>query len=314
MQINRRRVLELSGYALTGSLFSASLARAAEEMKTLHLLASVGKPAIAWTVLDVLRPGLQQALKGPVVVQAVTGHDGLDALHEVQQAGADEPRLFGTGVMSTQYAWRVAKADVRLESLMPIAKVTNGFSLTLFAKQGSALKSWADLASAPKPLKLSSLQRHTAAYFAVLMVERKGGLAPDVVFHDTIGEVIDDVTAGRSPLGVANTTLVATKQDQLQPIITFGAQRNAMLSQTPTFAEVTGDSKLAYTESIGVFASPKLDPALADRLIKAFMVAGNDMSVQGMAEAAHLPLAVSGPEILTETMARNEGVLKRVLE
>ncbi len=30
------------------------------------------------------------------------------------------------------------------------------------------------------------------------------------------------------------------------------------------------------------------------------------MSVQGMAEAANIPLAVSGPEILTETMARNE--------
>jgi len=313
MKINRRTVLGVSGYALAGSLMSARLALAAAEMKTLHLLASVGKPSIAWTTLDVLRPGLQQALKGEVVIQAVTGHDGLDALHEVLQAGAEEPRLFGTGIMSTQYAWRIVKADVRLESLTPIAKATNGFSLTLFAKQGSALKSWADLASPPKPLKLSSLQRHTAAYFAVLMVERKGGLAPDVVFHDTIGEVIEDVMTGRSPLGVANTSLVATKQGQLQPIVTFGAQRNMMLSQTPTFAEVTGNPKLAYTESIGVFASPKLDPALANRLTKAFMAAGSDMSVQGMAEAANIPLAVSGPEILTETMARNEGVLKHVL-
>jgi len=314
MQINRRRVLELSGYALTGSLLSARLAQAAAEMKTLHLLASVGKPSIAWTTLDVLRPGLQRALKGEVVIQAVPGHDGLDALHEVLQAGAEEPRLFGTGIMATQYAWRIVKADVRLEGLTPIAKATNGFSLTLFAKQGSALKSWADLASAPKPLKLSSLQRHTAAYFAVLMVERKGGLAPDVIFHDAIGEVIDDVMAGRSALGVANTTLVAMKKDQLQPIVTFGAQRNTMLSQTPTFAEVTGNAKLAYTESIGIFASPKLDPVLADRLTKAFIAAGSDMSVQGMAEAANIPLAVSGPDTLIETMERNEGALKRVLE
>ena len=69
------------------------------------------------------------------------------------------------------------EADVRLESLTPIAKATNGFSLTLFAKRGSPLTSWADLAGAAKPLKLSSLQRQTAAYFAVLMVERKGGLS-----------------------------------------------------------------------------------------------------------------------------------------
>jgi tripartite-type tricarboxylate transporter receptor subunit TctC len=314
MTINRRTLLGVSGYALAGSLLSARLARAAAEMKTLHLLTSVGKPVISWTTLDVLRPGLQQDLKKEVVLRAVPGHDGLDALHELLQAGAEEPRLFGAAVMATQYAWRIIKAEVRLEGLMPIAKVTNGFSLTLFAKQGGALKSWADLASAPKPIKVSSLQRHTAAYFAVLMMERKGGLAPDVTFREAIGEVIDDVMAGRSPLGVANTTLVAMKQGQLQPIVSFGAQRNAMLSQTPTFAEVTDNPKLAFTESIGVFASPKLDPALANRLTKAFMAAGGDISVQGMAEAANIPLAVSGPEILTETMARNEGVLKRVLE
>ena len=82
-------------------------------------------------------PGFQRALKGEVVIQAVTGHDGLDALREVLQAGAEEPRLFGTGVMSTQYAWRVLKADVRLESLTPIAKATNGFSLTLFASKAA---------------------------------------------------------------------------------------------------------------------------------------------------------------------------------
>jgi tripartite-type tricarboxylate transporter receptor subunit TctC len=314
MQINRRWVLELSGYALTGSLLPAGLALAAAEMKTLHLLTSVGKPVISWTTLDVLRPGLQQDLKKEVVLRAVPGHDGLDALHELLQAGAEEPRLFGAATMATQYAWRIIKADVRLEGLTPIAKVTNGFSLTLFAKQGGAPTSWADLAGAPKPLKVSSLQRHTAAYFAVLMMERKGGLAPDVTFRESIGEVIDDVMTGRSPLGVANTSLVASKKDQLQPIVTFGAQRNAMLSQTATFAEATGNPKLAFTESIGVFGAPNLDPALADRLTKAFMAAGSDMSVQGMAEAANIPLAVSGPDTLTETMERNEGVLKRVLE
>ncbi|HEY8015260.1 MAG TPA: hypothetical protein VIE35_05490, partial [Dongiaceae bacterium] len=101
--------------------------------------------------------------------------------------------------------------------------------------------------------------------------------------------------------------------DQLQPIVSFGAARNSMLSQTPTFAEATGNPKLAFTESIGVFASPKLDPALATRLTKAFMVAGNDTDVLGMAEAGNIPLAVNGPEVLAETMKRNEEVLAQVL-
>ena len=129
----------------------------------------------------------------------------------------------------------------------------------------------------------------------------------------TLGEVIDDVTAGRSALGIASTSTVAKHLDQLQPIVSFGAQRNMMLSATPTFAEVTGNAKLAFTESIGAFASPKLDPALAARLTKAFTAAGNDMDVQGTAEAGNIPLAVNGPEVLAETMKRNEEVLKRVL-
>jgi len=86
-----------------------------------------------------------------------------------------------------------------------------------------------------------------------------------------------------------------------------------MLSETPTFAEVAGNPKLAFTESIGVFASPNLAPALAARLTKAFMSAGNDMTVGSMAEAANIPLAVDGPEILVETMKRNDRVLSELL-
>ena len=174
------------------------------------------------------------------------------------------------------------KTDVRLEDMLPIAKLTNGFSGTLFAKRGSPLTTWADLAAAKTPLKLSSPPRQTAAYIAVLMMQREGALSTEAVMRVTLGEVIDDVTAGRSALGIASTSTVAKHLDQLQPIVSFGAQRNMMLSATPTFAEVTGNAKLAFTESIGVFASPKLDPALAARLTKAFMAAGNDMDVQGI--------------------------------
>ncbi len=107
--------------------------------------------------------------------------------------------------------------------------------------------------------------------------------------------------------------MVAKHLDELQPIVGFGAARNMMLSQTPTFAEVMGNAKLAFTESIGVFASPKLAPAIAARLTEAFMVAGNDMDVQGMADAENIPLAVNGPEVLADTMKRNDEVLARVL-
>ena len=37
-------------------------------------------------------------------MQTITGHDGLDAIHEVLEPRDDETRLFGTGIMATQYA------------------------------------------------------------------------------------------------------------------------------------------------------------------------------------------------------------------
>ena len=71
------------------------------------------------------------------------------------------------------------------------------------------------------------------------------------------------MSAGRSALGIIPTNLITKQLDRLQPIVSFGAKRNAVLNKTPTFAEVTGNPKLAFTESVGVFASPKLAPAVA---------------------------------------------------
>ncbi len=185
--------------------------------------------------------------------------------------------------------------------------------MTIFAKHGDPLTTWTDLVAAKAPLKLSSLQRQTATYIAVLMAQRKGARSAEDTMRDTLGEVIDDVTAGRSALGIANTGTVAKHLDELQPIVSFGAQRNMMLSGTPTFAEAMGNPKLAYTESIGVFAAPKLAPDIAARLTQAFMAAGNDSDVLAMAEAGNIPLAVSGPEVLVDAMKHNEEVLARVL-
>jgi len=313
MNIDRRAVLRVAGYGLAASLAPLRLALAAAEIKSLRLIDPLAKPSMAWTALDLVRPAVKRNLGCEVVAQTIPGHDGFDAVHAVLEASGDETRVLGTGVMATQYAATLVKTDVRLEDLMPIAKLTNGFSMTFFAKRGGPLTTWVDLVAAKTPLKLSSLQRQTATYIAVLMAQRKGALSAEAVMRDTLGEVIDDVTAGRSAVGVANTNTVAKHLDELLPIVSFGAQRNMMLSGTPTFAEVTGNAKLAFTESIGVFASPKLAPDIAARLTQAFLAAGNDMDVLGMAEAGNIPLAVSGPEVLADTMKRNQDVLARVL-
>ncbi|HXU58156.1 MAG TPA: hypothetical protein VN710_05360, partial [Verrucomicrobiae bacterium] len=225
MNVDRRAVLRVGGYGLAASLAPLRLALAAAEIKTLRLIDPLSKPSMTWTVLDLLRPAVQRNLGCEVVAQTISGHDGFDAIHAALESPGDETRLVGTGVMATQYAARLMKTDVRLEDMLPIAKLTNGFSGTLFAKRGSHLATWADLAAAKTPLKLSSPPRQTAAYIAVLMLQREGTLSTEAVMRITLGEVIDDVTAGRSALGIASTSMVAKHLDQLQPIVSFGAQR-----------------------------------------------------------------------------------------
>ncbi len=313
MTLHRRTVLGLSGYALAASLAPVRLALAATELKALRLIEPLGKPSVVWTVYDILRPALQQQLKIGVAAETISGNDGFDAIRAALEPQADATRLFGSEVMGTQYAEQVVKTDIRLEDLLPIAKLTNGFSVALFAKQGSPLKTWAELAAAATLLKVSSVERATAAYVAELMVERKGGLATEVTRRETIGEVVEDVTAGRTALGIIPTNLIANRLDRLQPIVSFGAKRNAILNKTPTFAEVTGNPKFAFTESVGVFAAPKLAPAIAADLTNAFIAAGNDLDVADRVEAENIPLAINGPDILIETMKRNERLLRRIL-
>jgi len=56
-----------------------------------------------------------------------------------------------------------------------------------------------------------------------------------------------------------------------------------------------------------------LAPGLATDLTNAFIAAGNDLDVADRVEAENIPLAINGPEILTETMKYNEGKLRRIL-
>jgi tripartite-type tricarboxylate transporter receptor subunit TctC len=184
--------------------------------------------------------------------------------------------------------------------------------VTLFTKRDGQLKTWSDL-TALKPLKVCSLERGTAAFVAEQMVGSKGGIPIEVTTHDVIPGIVEDVMSGRCAAGIVSTNFLIERLDQLQPIVSFGAARNGMLGETPTFAEVTGKPKLAFTESIGVFASPTIDPAVAAVLTKAFLAAGQEREVLDGAEAKMLPLAIGTPEVLIETMKRNERLLAEIL-
>jgi tripartite-type tricarboxylate transporter receptor subunit TctC len=271
MRLDRRSVFGLSGGALLTGLVPR-LVRA-QQMQRLRLIEPQGRPSFIWGMFFLLRPGLQQLLNCNVGLQTIPGLDFFEAIHAVLQSSDDDVGLVGAEIMSTQYS---EKTDIRLEDMTPIAKLMNGFSVALFTRRGGP-QTWAQLAAAKRTIQLSTQGYATATYIAALMMQRKGRLPIHINLRRTIDQVISDVSSGQTDVGLLPTIIVA--QDQFQPILTFGAEKSAMLNGFPTFADVTGNPKLSFTESIGVFGSPRLSPDLASRLTNAFILAGNNPDV-----------------------------------
>ncbi len=314
--LSRRNVLLAAGAGLTVGPMVARTTRADGLIPALQLVEPLGTPSVVWTAFNLLQPALQTILQCPVEVKTVTGNDGLKALQTVLEPSPGAVRLYGGPVMSVQYLEKTSGyGAVKLEDMVPIAKLSNGFSVALFTTQKSPLTSWSDAVEAANsaPLAVSCLERATAAYLAKLILERKAGLAMDVTLRDTLGEVFDDVQSGRAAAGILPTAFIARDRDGLRGLLTFGAQRNAILTDTPTYAEVSGQRKLAFTESIAALGAPGLDTPVATRLTDAFMTAGQDPTILQSQESALFPVVVNGPEILRGTLARDERVLDRVL-
>jgi Uncharacterized protein conserved in bacteria len=257
MKLDRRAVLGLSGYALAAKPDAArGLAGGDDEQ-----LAAVPTGGKAIPLLGHLRSSPPRPAAAPELpgrLQTVPGQGGFDAIHAVLQTNDQDVGLVGVDVMASQYG---AKTDIRVENMTPIAKLMNGYSVTLFTTRGNPLRTWAQIRAA-KPLRVSSPAPASAAYLAALMLQRKGHISAKITPRGSIGEVIGDVNSGQAAVGILPTVMVATNQDQFQAILSFGAERSAMLTNIPTFAEATGDPKLAFTDSIGVFGSPRWTRAL----------------------------------------------------
>ena len=312
---SRRKLLLAAAVGLALPV-AARAGRAAGGIAALELVEPLGKPSVIWTAFSLLQPVLQGILQCPVEVRTVTGEDGLKALRAALEPSEGAVRLFGGPIMAVQSTERGAGyGEVRLESMVPIAKLSNGFSVALFTTQKSPLTSWGDAVEAAKkaPLAVSCLQRATAAYLAKLILERKAGLAMAVTLRDTLGEVFEDVKSGRAAAGILPTAFIERDQSGLRGLLSFGAERNAVLTDTPTYAEASGQRKLAFTESVAALGAPGLDRSVASRLTEAFLTAGQDPTILQSQESALFPVVVNGPEILRETLARDERVLDRIL-
>jgi len=148
-----------------------------------------------------------------------------------------------------------------VERLVPVAKVTNGYSTALITGATSGLKSWADVVPAARGrgLALAGSGRLSAYGPALAWV---AAAAPGVTDVDAPGNdlIIEAVRSGAAAIGVVTTdsiaAILARGGETPTVLATFGAARSPAFPSVPTFAELTGDRQRAYTFSYSVFAPP----------------------------------------------------------
>jgi tripartite-type tricarboxylate transporter receptor subunit TctC len=314
MQLDRRSVL-LGSLGALPLLAGTHGAVSAGNIESLTLVEPLGKPSVVWTLFNSLVPALHRAAGTGVTHETISGDDGLAALRYMMAGASGRIRLWGGPLMATELAEATRPDAIRLDSLTPIAKLTNGFSMALFCRAGSDAPTWSALLerSAQAPLALSSLQVATAAHVARLLLQKQAGLRFAATQRDRLPDVMADVIEGRAELGILPTVLVTKSLDRLQPLVTFGAARNPVLTATPTFAELTGNPKLAFTESVAVFGPPTLRGGLQAELTKLFAEAGQSEEIIAASELSDYPVTVNGPDVVLATMERNRRLVARLL-
>ena len=310
---------------LAATLIGAGLASidqaSADVAPALKAVLGFARGSFVARAFSLLKGGLARELGGPVEEIYIFDDQGRRAEATVAAvADPNEPVVlvsadFVSVVIPIVYADVPERPDLR-----PIAKLSRGISFALVVPSISEWRSWSALTSAKhqKPLRVAIAgSRRTSGLFATILA-KLGGFPIEQVTVTTVlagaMEVVDEhvdaavvTTFDIKPINMmSNNTLV--------PIITSGAARSPDFPDTPTISEVTGGPTLDFTTSVSAFASRAMNDALAERLTRAFLAAGQASEAVMAATQMNFPLQVDGPEVVKETLERDRRVAMRYRE
>jgi tripartite-type tricarboxylate transporter receptor subunit TctC len=262
--------------------------------------------------------GLAREWDGPVEPHYMVGFQR--TVETVAGTGPDEPVVLVVAdsqlvVLPIVYADVPERPDLR-----PIAKISRGISLALVVPSVSEWRSWSALTSAKhqKPLRVATGgSRSPTGLFATILA-KLGGFPIEHVTRPSVLAVALEAVDQRVDAAVVTTfdikPMNMMTNNSLVPIITSGAARSPDFPDTPTIGEVTGDRKVDFTTSVSAFASTAMNDALAERLTRAFLAAGQASEAAMAATRMNFPMQVDGPEVVKETLERDRRVAMRYRE
>jgi tripartite-type tricarboxylate transporter receptor subunit TctC len=265
---------------------------------------------------QLIQDGWAAALDEPVLFDYAIGEAGLLAAREVVDARPDGKTLLLAEILN------LVLHDTRGANLppgvTPIAKVTRGFSTAIITSEYSELADWKSLVAMAGKRRLAAATTGplSPAGVGLAMAQSRMNLSFDLQQVASTTEAADLVRTRRADLAAVETRLAllhnARNSPKFRVITTFGARRSRELPQVPTFAEIAGDRKLAYTISYGLFAPARTDPAVAAKLTAALMGMRDDDDMHFHARLAAIPLQIDGPPAVLQTIARDRGVAENL--
>ena len=309
----RRRDVLLKAVAVAGL---GLLPRQATATEAVRLMCGYGVGNPTDLCAQLIQDGLSAALDQPVEFDYALGDAGRRAARHVIDSRPDGKTLLIAEVLNL--VLQDAPADPLLSRLMPIAKITRGFSTAIVVNQYSSIADWAGLLAAARTsrLKAATTGLDSTVGLLLALVEQRMKLSFDPVETESTKAAVGLLLTRRAELAAVDTrlALLHNKRDstKLRIIATSGARRSPELPQVPTLAELVGDPKLAYTISYGVFAPAATAPAVAARLTAALLGMRDDKSLQSQARLADIPVQIDGPSAVLETIARDRRVAQDI--
>jgi tripartite-type tricarboxylate transporter receptor subunit TctC len=265
---------------------------------------------------QLIQDGLAAAIGQSVQNDYAIGDAGRLAAQEVIDSNPDGKTLLVAEILNL--ALHDARGANLLPRLTPIAKITRGFSTAIITSQYSEMADWESLLAAARKrrLKAATTGPLSPVGIALAMVERRMSLSFDQLETDSTADAADLVRTRRADLAAVDTRLAllhnSRDNTKFRIITTFGARRSRELPQVPTFAEIAGDAKLAYTISFAVFAPARTDPSVAARLTAALMGMRDDDDMHFQARLAAIPLQIDGPSAVVQAIARDRRVAENL--
>jgi tripartite-type tricarboxylate transporter receptor subunit TctC len=310
--LGRRDVLHMTAAAVGVGLVRTAAAASAP----VRLVCGFGAGNPTDLCAQLIQDGFAAALDGPVLYDYAIGEAGLRAALEVIDSNPDGKTLLLAEILNL--VLHDGRGANLLPKLAPIAKITRGFSTAIITSQYSEIADWESLLAVARKRRLRAATTGPLSPVGIglALVERRMNLSFDQQEISSTTDAADLVRTRRADLAAVETRLALLYNNRdnakFRIITTFGARRSRELLQVPTFAEITGDPKLAYTISYGVFAPARTDPAIAAKLTAALMGMRDDDDMHVQARLAAIPLQIDGPSAVLQAIARDRRVAENL--